>query len=134
MTQQAEQFRADYEKALNAWYVYSGDSTTECVWVEAEARTGSKYVVQISKVPGIPSDNGNGTHLVSVVQPWQTCWPITGLEQLHESYVLERFRNPARGMADVHGGDLAAITQTINYAILKYSEWCEDEIRKQATR
>ncbi|QGJ96485.1 hypothetical protein SEA_BEATUSCOMEDENTI_46 [Arthrobacter phage BeatusComedenti] len=132
MTTLAEQFQQDFKKAEEVWGVYSGDSTTESVWVEAEAQTGSKYVVMISKVPELMSRSVGATHLVSIIQPWQVCYPIGGLYELTPDYVMEKFRNPSRDPRNVHGGDLAALTKTINYAIGKYEQWCSEEARVAA--
>jgi hypothetical protein len=131
LTERAKQFRADYEAADQAWYTTSGDSTPNTVWVQGEARTGSKYEVLISKLPEIPS---SGKYLVSVMQPWQTCYPIADLWELAPEYVLERFKNPVRERSEVHGGDVAGVTRAINYAISKYEEWTAMAVREEAAQ
>ncbi|AMM44215.1 hypothetical protein BJD78_gp45 [Arthrobacter phage KellEzio] len=127
------QFEADYKEAEEAWGLHSGDSTPEVVWVQAEARTGSNYQVFIAPIPPLAQGRIGGKYLVSVLQPWKTCYPISVLEELHPDYVLERFRNPALDRFEVSGKDIAAMTLTINCAINRYVAWTTEEAQKQVT-
>lgn len=126
-----EQWQADYSKAEAAWSVSAyGDGQTEgipIVVVEAEAQTGSKYVVVVTPLPLGWQGSLGGDVLVSVLQPWQTAGvysagtsDVTGtFREMHVSYVAEKFLRPGAAWSLVHGGDVAAITKTINAAMAR---------------
>lgn len=93
--------------------LHKGDWTTR--YVEAVAKTGSRYVVMVTRLRGGEAVKEGGDRLISVVWPWQDCKVYTG-DWIEGSYVAEHLtagRYPDR----MNGGDFAALTMTIQYAL-----------------
>ena len=113
-----ENFQKDYDKAL-ANYVTVGCSRFEGgVSVAAEADTGSKYVVVVTKLDEETANYlGGGTKLVSVIYPWNKVYPlVSSADGLHDVYLAEKFV-PHDRQRMLHGGDAGALFKTIRNAI-----------------
>lgn len=132
MSARDEQFHSDAARAAENWRAVGGEATPGSVYVQAEAKTGSKYIVAVAKLPDHPDIPGS--HVVSIIQPWQTAWLVTLPAEIELRYAMERFRNPARQPNEVHGGDLQAIAMTINYALSVYDQWTAEEAAKEVTK
>lgn len=118
-----KQFEEAAAAAADAWHPTNGSATTAAVYVNAEARTGSRYSVVVTAMPPLGADKEGAGWLVSVMQPWQTCYPVSFLEPLHLDYVLEKFCRPGSRPEQIHGGDARAMQATINFALGKFEEW-----------
>lgn len=118
-----KQFEDSAAAAAQAWHATNGSATTEAVYVNAEAGTGSRYSVVVSKMPPLGAEKEGAGWLVSVLQPWQTCYPVSFLDPLHLDYVLEKFCRPGADARLIHGGDARAMQATINMALGKFEEW-----------
>lgn len=84
--------------------------------VEAEAGTGSRYVVVVTRL-GAGGAREGGPMLVSVVWPWQDCKVMQADGWLDQSYVAEHLTDGRASERRLHGGDLWALTQTIRIAL-----------------
>lgn len=82
--------------------------------VEAEADTGSRYVVVATRL-GIGGRREGGDVLVTVLWPWQDAWPLSAGGYLDDSYIAEHLCG-GRGR-NLNGGDLAALSLTIRHAL-----------------
>lgn len=126
----SDQWQEHVAKAIEHWHViaqlqdgkagphgmaaeFSDDWTTR--FVEAEAKTGSRYQVVATRLGGARIHTG-GPVLISVLQPWQAAYPLQEGGPLHSSYVAEHLTG-GRGRWDPHGGDLAALTYTIAHVL-----------------
>ena len=80
--------------------------------IEAEAKTGTRYVIAVTD----QGDGGalitGGRFLVACLSPWQSVYATSGT--VDDAYVREHWA-PHR---EVHGGDVAAVTLAINEAIM----------------
>lgn len=118
-----QQFAQASEAAEKNWTPRNGGATERTVYVNAEAKTGSRYAVVVSELP-IPAVSAEGGQwLVTVVQPWQAAYPVGSLEPIDLSYVLEKFCRQGSRPELVHGGDAKALQLTINFALQKFTEW-----------
>lgn len=81
------------------------------VYVEAEAKTGSRYVVVATPLPYDGLVKEGGAFLVTVLQPWQDAWTITGA--VDEKYVREHLT----GGKERAPQDVTAATLTINHTL-----------------
>lgn len=102
-----DRFWLDWNEALGKFRMMEFVDGPGVQYVEAEADTGSRYVVLSSLVPSVRS--GSMLH-VTVAQPWQTTWPMQSRSLHHWTYVDEHLCSPHRGRGNSHGGDLAAVT------------------------
>lgn len=118
-----KQFEDAAEAAAQAWRPTSGSANAAAVYVNAEAKTGSRYAVVVTELPPTGADKEGGQWLVTVLQPWQTSYVVSFIEPLHLDYVLERFCRPGTRPELVHGGDARAMQATINMALGKFEEW-----------
>ena len=82
--------------------------------IVAHAGTGSRYSVIVSTLSETSRIHEGGKYLVTVIAPWKNCWTWTSGE-MDMVYVAEHLGNPHRTL--LHGGDLAALTMTINRAL-----------------
>lgn len=80
--------------------------------VEAAAGTGSRYVVVATKLVKAAATQLNGTHVISVLYPTSRTF-VASQGDIHMSYVHEKVYDNR----SVHGGDLAAMTATIQWAL-----------------
>lgn len=117
-------FQSQQELASQNWEVLLEDRSPESMFVMAEAKTGSRYSVLISQLPYGAARMTGGDHLITVLQPWQTNYPITTYpgEKLHPSYIAEKLLRPGRALEETHGGDFEAICLTINHAITAFHQ------------
>ena len=106
-----------WEKALANWDAQFVKGTSTTTYIDAEARTGSRYAVVVTDLPEPAARREGGQLLVSVLQPWQSCYPISVFpgEDLHPTYVMEHWLPPRK--APYHPGDVAALVATINAGI-----------------
>lgn len=84
-------------------------------YVEAQAGTGSRYVVVATVLPADAREREDGRWLVSVVWPWQDCKVVDG--QVEERYVMEHLTDGKAFDGRLHGGDMAALTLTVRRAL-----------------
>lgn len=120
-TLEYEEMNPAGRKAAENWTVTDGGASLESVYVNAEARTGSRYAVQVSLCPGHVREGG--AYLISVIQPWRATYVVADLYAMHLDYVIEKLRNPAAAGHAIHQGDAVAIHQTVNYALAMYEGW-----------
>lgn len=124
-----EQFALDMKKASDAFNVVGACQNGEIArqdgrkvnwpsgrWesriVEAEAKTGSRYVVVATRLGHFGQREG-GPVLVSVVWPWQDCKVMQDNGFLDVSYVAEHLTDGRGYEARLHGGDAQALTMAI---------------------
>jgi hypothetical protein len=119
------QFQEAADKARENWVATNGSATTGAVHVNAEAKTGSRYSVVVTAMPATGQEREGAGWLVSVIQPWQTCYPVAFLDGLHLDYVIEKFMRPGRERDELHGGDAVAMAMTINFALTHFEEWTQ---------
>lgn len=112
-----EDVKAEFDQAEANYDLYQEATTDGAAYVAASNGTGSKYQVVAAFMPGESAGQVGGEILISVVQPWQTCYAVSTDGDLDISYVAEKFLRPGRQMPDVHGGDLQGIYATVNAAI-----------------
>lgn len=104
------------EQARAAWKVTQDWLSSQVRYVEAEADTGSRYTVTTTVLPAGAALLAGGPILVTVTAPWIAAYFLQSGGELHSSYVAEKFA-PAGRDWPLHGGDLAALTLTIAYAL-----------------
>lgn len=87
-------------------------------YLTAEAGTGSRYAVVISRIPHAALSREGGQHLISVLQPWQTNMVFTLFpgDEIHPDYVLEKLLPRGKRAEDLHGGDAQALVMAVNKA------------------
>lgn len=85
-------------------------------YVEAEAGTGSRYVVVVTRL-GMAQMVEGGPLLITVLWPWQDAWTMAEEGYLDQSYVLEHLTVGRGRDGRLHGGDLQALTMTIRHAL-----------------
>jgi hypothetical protein len=83
------------------------------VYVEASAKTGSRYAVVVTYLPEGAARTEGAPWVVSVLSPWHAAYPMFAGGHLDPSYVAEKLsggqqRNP---------GDIMALTLAIRYAL-----------------
>lgn len=110
--------QAQFDQAMAEYRVVLQGANPSSAYVEAEAGTGSRYAVVISKLPYPAVAREGGDHLVSVLQPIQSNMVFSTFpgEEIHLDYLVEKLiaRNRPNGMS---GGDIAGIWKTVNQAI-----------------
>jgi hypothetical protein len=89
----------------------------EVRYVEAEADTGSRYAVTVTRLPHAARRREGGPVLVTVTAPWQDAWALQQSGDLHASYVAEHLSGDRWRNGSLNGGDLAALTLTVAYAL-----------------
>lgn len=99
----------------NGWMAERGKPMSR--WVEAEADTGSRYAVMVTWLPEEVRRREGGQVLVSVVWPWQDCKVMQDDGYLDQSYVAEHLTAGRAAEKRLHGGDLKALTMTIQHAL-----------------
>ena len=106
------------QKAREAYKVTHQGANMGSVYMSAECGTGSRYAVVISNLPYIGAVNEGGTHLISVIQPWQTStiFQLMPGEVISEHYIMTKLLPRNRDVSKVHGGDLFGLTETVNRA------------------
>lgn len=125
-----EGFQRDWDAATTNFALTGEDRTPDysVQYVEANARTGSRYVVVISRLaPDVVASIG-ANKVISVLQPVQAAYAVSadGPDDLCDGYLIEKF---CRGLE--HGGDQAALCLTIRAALRLMAEPLDPkEIRK----
>lgn len=119
----SDAWKKDVADAAENWHRIYRDEAQDphgnmvSVAIEAEAKTGSRYVVVCTALPRAAMLREGGPVLVTVLWPWQDAWTLQWEGDLHASYVAEHLTD-GRWKADtLHGGDLAALTLTIADAL-----------------
>lgn len=121
-SEQWEKDRADAETHWRAITESWVGFPRQAFYVNAEADTGSRYAVAVTRLPGDAWEYEGGRLLVSVLSPWRTCYPVSECGDLHPDYVAEKFLKPGQPLDKTHGGDLQALVMTINYALRRVME------------
>lgn len=120
MTDQTSQwspFQIQARDAQQKFRITAQGGSSDGVYVNAEAGTGSRYAVVITPVPHPGAGKEGGQHLISLLQPWQTnmVFTVDGGE-IHPDYVLEKLLPRGKSMDQVHGGDAQAVVLAVNAA------------------
>lgn len=111
-----EQYQRDADDArLNYRILRSRGTHQPATTIEAEAETGTRYVVTVTDVGDEGAALTGGRYVVAVLSPWQSVYATSGL--VDDRYVVEHWA-PHR---QVHGGDVAAVVESINRAIGRLS-------------
>lgn len=121
MSEQAEQFSPYQIAARDAaqkFRLTGSDWSMESVYAAAEAGTGSRYAVVITRLPESAHGKEGGTHLISLLQPWQAnmVFTVDGYE-IHEDYLLEKLTPRDRVARGLHGGDAQAVVLLVAKAV-----------------
>lgn len=118
--------QSQFDQATAEFRVVSQGANPHAFYAEAEAGTGSRYAVVISKLPFAGAAREGGQHLISVLQPIQSNMAFTVFpgEEIHLDYLVEKLiaRNRPSGMS---GGDLAGIYLTVNHVARMYGHATE---------
>lgn len=138
MGSEKEVRQSQFDQAVAEYVVVQQGGNPNSVYVEAEAGTGSRYAVVISKLPFAGAMREGGQHLISVLQPIQSnmAFSVFPGEEIHLDYVHEKLiaRNRPSGMS---GGDLAGIWKTVNHACGLFHEvtgYAQSQAEKAAER
>lgn len=111
-------WRRDFDRGMENWHLIGDVMDVGGIrWVEAEARTGSRYVVCVTPLPDLVQKREGGKVLVSVVWPWQDCKVMQSDSYLDVSYVAEHLTDGRNFDRRLNGGDLAALTMTVRHAL-----------------
>lgn len=86
-------------------------------YVEAQAKTGSRYAVVATRLPRAAAEREGGRVLVTVLQPWQDSWVFQGGDYVTERYVAEHLTDGRYWSGNLHSGDLAALTMAVAQAV-----------------
>ena len=115
----SEQWQKQVDDATVAFKVTDSvvSPMRDVVYVNAEADTGSRYAVVVTRLPWAAAMREGGSLMVTVLQPWQTVYVVGDAGPYHADYIAEKFLRPGSKVDTVHGGDLAAIIKTVNYAL-----------------
>lgn len=84
--------------------------------VEAEAKTGSRYVVVATRL-GVGGAREGGPVLITVLWPWQDAWTLAEGGYLDESYVAEHLTDGRYAGRRLNAGDLVALTMAIRHVL-----------------
>lgn len=129
-----DQFAADMKAAEEAFTVtHEGSWLTYPAFVEAEAKTGSRYVVVASRLDdgfngGLAEIEG-GRFLLTVVWPWQDAKIVNG--QVEESYIAEHLCGSRHYQGLLNGGDLKALTLACRRALAHCGAGIPAEMEKE---
>lgn len=127
----ARRYQDDWDKAVANFTVAGEERSPDqsVQYVDASARTGSRYVVVLSRLGEQVRASYGANLLVSVLHPLQTAYAIyaDGPDGLPgDDYLIEKF---CRGLQ--HGGDHAALCLTIREAYrLMLEQPDPDAVRK----
>lgn len=109
-----EMYRIDFEEAQKNWQCVSAWLHNGVATVEAQAGTGSRYVVTASDmgIGGVLVLGGQ--KLVTVSYPWKAVYPVNSNGSgLHDHYLHEKFVGDEKR----NGGDVGALFMTIRAAL-----------------
>lgn len=109
----AQQMTA-WEEATHKFKVTNVGASMTAVYVNAEAGTGSRYTVVVSKLPLVAQQNEGGALLISLLQPRQASMVFTAYpgEVIHGDYVVEKLCKELQ-----YGGDRAGVVLAVNEAL-----------------
>jgi hypothetical protein len=112
VTAHIERLNAQVEFVEQHWKLIRWVSEHPVAYIEAEAGTGSRYVVTGARLPNDTSDEGD--ILIAVRQPWQSAiiWGQWEMSHFDVATRLTQWPNQIP-----HLGDLAAVTKAINEVI-----------------
>jgi len=124
-----EKWQEHYDEALAKFRPVGYEKLDGVTVAEASAGTGSRYCVIVSALGPDGSRILGGSKLVSVMHPWKAVYPVNSTaDGLHETYLMEKFMGSVKA-ADRHGGDVAAMIETIRYAVRAFDGEYEVEER-----
>lgn len=111
-----EQWQADWNEAA-ANFKSRGEKSGNVALVDADAHTGSRYVVAVSGL----TENGatllGGSKLVTVIYPWSVAYPVNSTaDGLVDFYLCEKFSGD-RPSSQRFGGDMAGVVLAVKAAI-----------------
>lgn len=106
-------FQRQYKDAERKYKIMQTGGSLQGVYVTAEAGTGSRYAVVVTRMPNPGAEHEGGRHLISLLQPWQAnmVFSLYDGEEIDPSYVVEKLLGDRR-----HGGDAAGVVITVNTA------------------
>ena len=109
-----KRFVSDARYALDHFTIIRYNDGAEAQFIEAEADTGSKYVMY--STPSLYPNNGD--FLVVIRQPWTAVYEQGPGLYTTPGYFVEKFRS-ARGINidQYHGGDVYALLQCLSVLI-----------------
>jgi hypothetical protein len=118
----SQMWQEDLDRAREHWVVLDDERVPladgrEIVHVRAEADTGSSYVVVVTPTGEIGRGRLGGPMLVTVYFPWQDAWSLQADGTLTSSYVAQHLSGDRHRLGHLNGGDLAALTLTVAYAL-----------------
>lgn len=114
----SEAWEMDIKSAQDSWKVVRKEGKEgEVRVVEAEADTGSRYVVVTTPLGGMGQRALGGPVLVTVCAPWHDSWALKWDGPLTAAYVAEHLTDGRWQRKALNGGDLAALTLTVCYAL-----------------
>lgn len=108
---------SDISEAIEHWVVKDDEQQDGSRYVRAEADTGTTYIVVITHLGQEAEGRLGGPTLVTVCQPWQDSWPLQNDGPLTASYVSQHLCSDRTRLDHLNGGDLAALTLTVAYAL-----------------
>lgn len=110
-------FEQQWQRAEAQFTVTNSGGSGSAVYLNAEAGTGSRYGIVISKLPMVAAAREGGLHLITVLQPWQTNMVFTvDAGEIHPDYLMEKLLPKDRPRNQFHGGDVAALWLAVNKA------------------
>lgn len=112
----------DSKDAEKSWVLVHAETNCdlggrEIRYVEAEADTGSRYVVVVTPLGPAGRVGLGGPALVTVCHPWTDAWALQTSGLLTSKYVAEHFTGGRWQSGKINGGDVAALTKTIAHAM-----------------
>jgi hypothetical protein len=110
--------QAQVEAARDKYKITQQGANLNTIYVNAECGTGSRYAVTVTSLPYIAALQEGGTHLITVLQPWQTSvvFQLMPGERISEDYIITKLLPRNRDASKVHGGDLFGLVETVNRA------------------
>lgn len=119
-----ENFQRDWDEAVNNFIVIGCERTSGVALIDAEARTGTRYIVVASRLGMNGSWTLGGKTLISVVYPStaSTAYPVNSeWRGLHDAYLMEKFCRNLK-----YGGDCAALVLAIRAAVSQLDTLLDD--------
>lgn len=114
---QGELWQSLWDEASEKFHTTGVERFGSQVLVSAAAGTGSRIVVHAVQLGPEAASVAGGPVLVSVLYPWQACYPVTVPSAgLVDWYVCEKFAGHIRAR-DRNGGDMAGVTLAIRKAL-----------------
>jgi hypothetical protein len=88
-------------------------------YVSAEAHTGYRYALVVTRLPLAGERGEGGPLLVTVTSPWIDAWALQPSGYLSERYVAEHLCDAPRSHSDA---DVHAITLLVRHALDRHGE------------